>query len=130
MKTSKILKSCMLIGVLSCGVMEIKAQPCTASFTFANQQNIFTFQNTSIGSSLAYLWVFGDGSSSSQQNPVHTYATTGTGSYTVTLIVSDTSGCSDTTFTIINVPNTNACTAQMSVPTWSVRAMPLAQSIA
>lgn len=39
------------------------------------------------GSIVAWSWDFGDGSSSTQQNPTHTYATAG--SYTVKLTVTD-----------------------------------------
>ncbi|UEG49802.1 PKD domain-containing protein [Ferruginibacter lapsinanis] len=53
------------------------------------------FQNTSTGTgSLTYQWNFGDGSTSTEESPLHTY-TTG-GSYTVRLITTNTSGCSDT----------------------------------
>jgi len=38
-------------------------------------------------------WDFGDGDTSSDQNPVHTFAA---GTYNVTLTVTDTHGCSDT----------------------------------
>ena len=38
----------------------------------------------------SYQWFFGDGASSTAQNPQHTYASNGT--YTVTLIVSDGAG--------------------------------------
>jgi PKD repeat protein len=37
-----------------------------------------------------WLWDFGDGGSSTEQNPAHTYTATGT--YTVTLTVSNTVG--------------------------------------
>ncbi|TAE47633.1 MAG: PKD domain-containing protein, partial [Bacteroidetes bacterium] len=43
---------------------------------------------------VAWQWFFGDGGSSTLRNPVHTYLNTGT--YTVTLIVFDAFGCSDT----------------------------------
>jgi len=39
----------------------------------------------------AFLWNFGDGSTSTDINPVHFYS--GPGTYTVTLVVSDTNGC-------------------------------------
>jgi len=45
------------------------------------------------GSITSYLWVFGDGSSSNQANPSHTYTFAGT--YTATLTVSDNEGASD-----------------------------------
>lgn len=53
------------------------------------------FVNTSIGSGLTYAWDFGDGSSSIDANPSHTYADTGR--YTVTLQVFDVNGCDSTT---------------------------------
>jgi gliding motility-associated-like protein len=57
--------------------------------------NSFTFTNTSTISagSLSYAWNFGDGSSSTQVNPVHSYANAGT--YSVKLIVTSNSGCKD-----------------------------------
>lgn len=42
----------------------------------------------------SYLWNFGDGTSSTQQNPNHVYSSLG--EYDVTLIVSNGIGCSDT----------------------------------
>ncbi|MEZ5067828.1 MAG: PKD domain-containing protein [Bacteroidia bacterium] len=42
----------------------------------------------------SYLWNFGDGSTSTQASPSHTYNTVG--SFTVTLITSNASGCKDT----------------------------------
>ncbi|MEO8413668.1 MAG: PKD domain-containing protein [Ginsengibacter sp.] len=49
--------------------------------------------NLSTGPKLTYLWNFGDGATSSQLNPVHTYNTEG--SYTVSLSINDQYGCSD-----------------------------------
>lgn len=43
------------------------------------------FTDRSMGTPLAWQWDFGDGTTSTEQNPVHTY--TGTGTYTVTLRV-------------------------------------------
>jgi len=70
------------------------------------------FLNLSVlGSS--YVWDFGDGDSSTLENPYHTYAND-TGTYTVTLITTNQYGCLDTvayniivhpTFTIY-IPNT------------------------
>ncbi|HEX5003425.1 MAG TPA: PKD domain-containing protein [Bacteroidia bacterium] len=49
-----------------------------------------SFQDSSI-SAFNWLWNFGDGTSSSSQNPVHVYTTPG--SYVITLITHDTTGC-------------------------------------
>ncbi len=43
---------------------------------------------------IQWLWIFGDGFSSNQQHPSHTYNSGG--SYSVTLIVTNTQGCKDT----------------------------------
>jgi len=53
------------------------------------------FQNASIGTgTLNYLWDFGDGVTSTQVSPSHIYSTPG--SYTVQLIVINSTGCRDT----------------------------------
>ncbi len=51
------------------------------------------FKNTSSGAQ-SYQWLFGDGSTSTDPNPVHTF--TKAGSYNVTLIAYNTKDCSDT----------------------------------
>lgn len=54
-----------------------------------------TFNNNTLGGNLAYLWDFGDGNTSTEQDPVHTYGLSG--QYTVTLSAIDTmGGCGDT----------------------------------
>jgi gliding motility-associated-like protein len=50
-----------------------------------------TFTDLSFGNVTSYAWTFGDGSSSNQQNPKHTYASTGT--YTVTLTITVQPNC-------------------------------------
>jgi gliding motility-associated-like protein len=53
------------------------------------------FFNSSTGNgNLTYAWTFGDGGTSTQQNPSHTYTTAG--NFTVRLIVTDGTGCKDT----------------------------------
>ena len=52
------------------------------------------FTNFSTGNQLTYFWDFGDGTTSTQQLPSHTYTTSGT--FTVTLLVTDSSGCTNT----------------------------------
>ncbi len=66
--------------------------PFTAQFTDLSF-------NQSPSTMVAWLWSFGDGATSNQQNPSHTYADTG--SYHVTLTVTDARGC-DSTFTVQN----------------------------
>lgn len=52
------------------------------------------FNNASRGVGLLYHWDFGDGSSSTIQNPLHLYSTEG--NYQVSLSVEDRFGCTDT----------------------------------
>jgi PKD repeat protein len=61
----------------------------SANFSESISGNTATFTNLSISvnNTLTYSWDFGDGNTSSIQNPSHTYATNGT--YTITLIASD-----------------------------------------
>ncbi len=66
---------------------------CNAPFTVN-----FTNQSSGMGS-LSYHWNFGDGSSSTAQNPSHTY--TQNGNYTVTLTVTNQYGCIDS----LSIPN-------------------------
>jgi gliding motility-associated-like protein len=55
----------------------------------------FTVQFTDVTpGATSWQWDFGDGTSSSQQNPSHQYTTTG--NFTVTLIAGTSAGCSDT----------------------------------
>jgi gliding motility-associated-like protein len=54
-----------------------------------------SFLNNSTGpGNLSYQWDFGDGGTSTQQNPSHTYTTPG--SYSISLVTISSSGCRDT----------------------------------
>jgi gliding motility-associated-like protein len=63
----------------------------------------FSFSNTSTGT-LQYFWDFGDGTTSTLQNPPHVYATAG--NYTIELITIDTNACgfNDTVQTPVFIP--------------------------
>lgn len=54
----------------------------------------FTDQSTSGTSITSYAWDFGDGTTSSLQNPTHTYADTGR--FSISLVITDALGCVDT----------------------------------
>ncbi len=69
-------------------VAGVNYQSCNPTFQF---QDIST---SSLGSVQSWAWNFGDGGTSTIQNPTHTYA--GTGTYTVTLTITDLSGCTNT----------------------------------
>jgi hypothetical protein len=71
-----------------------------ASFLYSNSGNgVFAFSNTSQYST-SYLWDFGDGTTSIEANPSHTYSVPGT--YTVSLIATKCS-MQNTTFQTIEV---------------------------
>lgn len=80
------------------------AAPVRASFTWtpsaptARQQVRFT--DTSTGSPATWSWHFGDGFTSSAQNPTHAYVSAGT--YTVTQTVT-ANGVNNTTSHVVNV---------------------------
>ncbi len=77
-------------------------KPVTTSvlFSYASDGYTISFTNKSAVSG-TYSWNFGDGATSTEQNPVHTYDSSAR--YTVTLAVTDTKGTTHDVFTKINV---------------------------
>ena len=74
----------------------VSNNPPTANFTPSCTELTCRFSDASTdsdGSVVSWAWTFGDGRSTRDREPVHTYATPGT--YTVTLTVTDNSGVSD-----------------------------------
>jgi len=72
-------------------------QPPTGLFTMSDSSGcapLSVTMNNMSGTGLNYTWNFGDGTTSSAMSPVHTY--TNPGSYTVSLEVTNSSGCVDT----------------------------------
>ena len=75
-------------------------QKVNASFTIPNYYSCdtpftATFVNTSTGGGIiTYVWDFGDGQTSTDANPSHTY--TNTGAYTVTLTAKNGTNCTST----------------------------------
>jgi PKD repeat protein len=77
-------------------VVSAAGSPPTANFTFSPAspvvgQNVF-FTDTSSGAPTSWFWTFGDGTTSSAQNPVKTY--TSANSYLVMLTATNSSGSS------------------------------------
>lgn len=85
----------------------------------------FTNNTTTGGTSATYLWDFGDGDTSSQVSPSHTY--TASGNFNVSLIVTNNLGCtraltkntyiriSQTPFANFTSSGTNSCTTPHTV---------------
>jgi PKD repeat protein len=67
----------------------------TASSTSGAAPFVAHFTDTSAGSPTAWLWKFGDGATSTSQNPAHSYRASG--SYTVSLTVSNAHGSNSIT---------------------------------
>ena len=81
----------------------------TTNFTFSANGLTVTFNNTTTGAT-SYNWSFGDGGTSTETNPVHTYSSAGV--YTVILTATNTCGSTNITKTVIvSVPPTAAFTA-------------------
>lgn len=93
---------------------------CNANWGYQNNQFVDFFADLSTGtdSIVSWLWDFGDGTTSTQQNPVHTYAVSGY--YYVCLTIETGSGgsitCADTYCqTIYSGNNTAGCQANFSM---------------
>ena len=72
--------------------------PPTVSFTHDINGNEVTFTNTSIDAD-SYNWDFGDGNTSTDEHPVHTYANDG--NYTVKLTAMNANGSNEATASVI-----------------------------
>ena len=81
-----ITKSIRVLAKPQAGFTANNVQGCTTPHTVS-------FTSTSVGAT-SYLWNFGNGSSSTAANPSHTFNQAA--SYTITLIVRNAAGCSDT----------------------------------
>lgn len=96
----------------------VKAQFQTAAFGCVPYNAVFT--NTSLGG-IAFVWEFGDGTTSTATDPTHLYANAG--SYQVRLIATDTNSCNKTDtsayFTITVSPNPSASFTYSPQPTES-----------
>jgi PKD repeat protein len=98
----------------------IENHPPVALFSFSINDHAVQFTDQSYdlnGDTLSYFWNFGDGSTCTQQNPLHVYAADG--SYTVTLQVSDGNNTDE-----IAVMVTISTTQQNTPPTCNVSGLP------
>lgn len=74
-------------------ICQTPTAPPVSNFSFTASQTCddrVTFTDQSTSTPQSWLWDFGDGTTDSVQNPVHTYTASGT--YTVSLIVTNTLG--------------------------------------
>lgn len=103
-------------------VMEVPNQPPIADFSFSPSEptaqdaiQFIDMSSDSDGTIVSRDWDFGDGSSSTNQNPVHKYADDG--AYTVSLTVTDDDGVTDTTSKAIVVANAGPIATFSFLPT-------------
>lgn len=85
---------------------------CTAMFNqyeISNDGLTFQFEDTSWGIITSWLWDFGDGTTSTEQYPIHTYDAYG--NYIVTLIIECDGGISNTFEQLVDVNNNVECDA-------------------
>jgi len=90
-------------------------EPPTASFTYSKDHNTFTFTDQSTDSNdniTNWEWEFGDGTTSPERNPVHTYAEAG--EFSVTLTVTDAFGASDSVTQVVTSDPNEPPTASFS----------------
>jgi gliding motility-associated-like protein len=87
-------------GFIATPGMPAQLQIPWATATFSNQSSNAT----------SYAWAFGDGSTSTDVNPSHTYTTVG--DYCVTLVASDAAGCTDT----VEQCNYNVFQEELDIP--------------
>ncbi len=104
-KTLVFLFVILIIGVFisSCGDDDrLPLVTGEASFTYVVDGLTVSFTNTStVSGTVTYTWDFGDGKTSTEKDPVHTYA--GKIEHRVTLTVTDDQGGTHPTSTIISV---------------------------
>jgi PKD repeat protein len=77
--------------------------PIASNFSFVDNNGIFNFSDASLGAN-NWLWDFGDSTTSTQQNPTHTYSSSG--NYTVSLSINNRACTSTQTISVIlDVPS-------------------------
>ena len=76
MKYKILFATLFAIALMGCKTEEPEEQPF-ALFSFAQNELKVTFTNSS-KNARSYVWTFGDGATSKEKNPVHTYAKAGT----------------------------------------------------
>lgn len=84
----------------------IVANPPVANFSSSVDELTARFTDASVNNPTSWLWSFGDGTQSREQNPAKTYGRAGT--YTVTLVASNQAGDSNpvrNTITVAQVPS-------------------------
>lgn len=105
-----------LFAILLIGSTKAQFQFCNASFTANTTGATVNFNGVIPPSApVTQSWYFGDGSTSNEFNPIHTYANCGTYMVYHEVIVFDSTGvmiCQDSTFQVITIVCNTPCSAQ------------------
>ena len=94
----------------TCSTINFSCPTPNVNFSFTNINLNYSFTNLTTGNPTSYFWSFGDGGTSTAQNPTHLYANVG--AYAVCLVAVNSCGA-DTFCTAVNVtcPTPNAAFA-------------------
>ena len=94
--TPQVIVPCTLtVTAVPSAVINFSAVPCSG---------LVTFNSTTLNNPTSYLWTFGDGGTSTLEDPIHSYATGGT--YLVQFVTCNAFGC-DTQQINLNIVNIN-----------------------
>ena len=94
-----LLEQDILVDSINGPSAEFEARPATATVNYAVH---FLDQSTTLQAPIiSWFWNMGDNQTHTGQNPVHTFSNEG--AYNVTLLVTDTNGCTDSISHVINI---------------------------
>jgi PKD repeat protein len=82
-----------------CQTLNITCAPANASWSYLSSTLTASFTDMTAGNPTAWAWDFGDGNTSTVQNPTHTYAAGGT--YNVCLTTTDSCGSDSTCLPVV-----------------------------
>jgi gliding motility-associated-like protein len=86
-------------AVVDSMVITVEPLPVAAFSSLPDDSLQIAFTDQSTGA-VAWLWDFGAGGTSTDQNPTHMYPAAGP--YTVTLVITSAGGCTDTAIAVVN----------------------------
>jgi len=90
-------------GMSADSIISVEIRNVRADFDFTEIEYYgMEFENYSTGEELTYLWDFGDGNRSDEEDPRHFFS--GLDKYTVSLTATDISGCQDTVYLVTDPP--------------------------
>ncbi len=94
--------------------VNVTVSPITADFSYVDNNGTLTFNDLSTNAT-SWFWDFGDGNTSTAQNPTHTYSQGG--NYTVTLTVNGQTSCqaSELVSTIVGIEDAASERISMSL---------------